>query len=574
MFRFLDFEFLDSNLRFFFVPGFGLADHRVPCPRGKIFGGSHAINNAGYTRGNFRDYDAWESVYGATGWNYRTLLPYFLRTENNTDPAVVAAAPRFHSTTGPLEISTPPNLDPIIGRWLNAVQQLGWPLSDYGNLEQQFGVTVLQCTQSATNWTRQTTASAYVEVNIARPNLHVLLHAHVTRVLFEGDSSSSNTTSNTTTPPTATGVEYVRPDDEGNRTYTVSARREVILSAGSINSPQILMLSGIGHQDHLSSLGIATRVELPVGDNLAEHFLVPFDFLVTNASDIGYGRHLYYNLNAANLYAFFTNASGPLQRLPFMETYIGTGVNGNTDWPDGVLYMLINQGRRIFEKLQNLFLFLFLLTIPPPFPVSPSVDAVIDSYDQSRREEWRQYLTQFVNDDRHIWVGISMFRPLSRGTVRLASSDPLRYPLIDPAYFSVTQDMVASVKTISTGFKIIESPYFAPYVQYSALPLPGCSFCTDGRPMSQCASYLTCALQTYTLTTYHPVGSNRMGNASSADAVVDERLRVRGVSRLRVIDSSVMPLMPNANPNAATMMLAERAVDILREDAAAVAVAG
>lgn len=200
------------------------------------------------------------------------------------------------------------------------------------------------------------------------------------------------------------------------------------------------------------------------------------------------------------------------------------------------------------------------------FAVSPSVDAVIDAYDQAHHQEWRTYLSQFVNDNSHFWIGISLFRPLSRGTVRLASANPLDYPLIDPAYFSVPQDLVASVRTMSTGFQIMESEYLSPLVRYSPLPVPGCSFCTDGRPQSQCYSYLMCVLQTYTLTTYHPLGSNRMGNSSSTDAVVDERLRVLGVARLRVIDSSVMPLIPNANPNAATMMIAERGVDILRED--------
>lgn len=475
---------------------------------------------------------------------------------------MVAGAPRFHNTTGPLEISTMPHQDPIIGHWLTAVQRLGWPLSDYGNLEAQYGATVLQCTQSATNWTRQTTAAAYVEVNIGRPNLHVLLHAHVTRILFDERAAT----------PTAIGVEYVRPEDPGDngnnlasRTFTVNARREVLLTSGAINSPQVLMLSGIGPREHLTSMGISTRVDLPVGDHLAEHFLVPYDFTVTNASDIGYGQHLYYNLNAANLYEFFTSASGPLQRLPFVETYIGTGINGDRDWPDGVLYMLINQGRPPRELLFYLNFFVDKKFFSS-FLVSPSVDAVIDQYDQPHREEWRTYLTQFVNDNRHFWLGISMFRPLSRGTVRLASSNPLDYPLIDPAYFSVPQDLIASARTISTGFQIVESEYFAPYVRYSPLPVPGCSFCTDGRPLSQCYSYLICVLQTYTLTTFHPLGSNRMGNASSTDAVVDERLRVRGVARLRVIDSSVMPLIPNANPNAATMMIAERGVDILRED--------
>lgn len=308
----------------------------MPVPRGKILGGSHAVNFASYTRGNHHDYDNWANAYGARGWSYNEVLPFFLRSENQTDPAVLAANPSFHSTTGPVEVSTLPNRDPILNRWLDGVSRQGVPLTDFSNLVNQYGASVLQTTQSRTNWTRQTTASAFLEVNIARPNLHVLVNSHVTRVLFSNSGQSMGMNQGT---PTATGIEFVR----NNRTYQVMANREVILSAGSINSPQILMTSGVGPQDHLRSLGISVVANLPVGENLYEHLAIPFDFWVTNASDITLSRNLNSIMTVQNLYEFFQLSQGPLTRMPMTETYIASNINGNRDWPDINQYLLINQ---------------------------------------------------------------------------------------------------------------------------------------------------------------------------------------------------------------------------------------
>lgn len=215
---------------------FGLNNRQVPVVRGRVFGGSHTLNFVGYIRNNVKEWDSWESEYGATGWNYDTIFPYFLRTENNTDPAVVAARPNLHSTSGPLEISTAPDPQPILNRWVDAATRLGWPRVDFSDGRKQYGTGILQTTQSASNWTRQTTASAFIEVNIARPNLHVLLNSQVTRVLFDTSTFGSSS------QPRAVGVEYVRASD--GRSFQIFANREVILSAGVINSPQLLMLSG------------------------------------------------------------------------------------------------------------------------------------------------------------------------------------------------------------------------------------------------------------------------------------------------------------------------------------------
>jgi len=188
-------------------------------------------------------------------------------------------------------------------------------------------------------------------------------------------------------------------------------------------------------------------------------------------------------------------------------------------------------------------------------------------YDQANLEAWNRYLQQFANNNRHFWLAFSQFRPVSKGTVRLASSDPFTAPLIDPAYFSNKQDLVSVVRAMSIGLKVVESSYFAPYVEYSKIPLPGCELAQcPNKPLSECYTYLACCAQMYTFTTFHPVGTCRMGNQTNPKAVVDERLRVRNVRNLRVIDSSIMPTVTNSNTNAPSMMIGEHGAEMILHD--------
>ncbi|KAI2807427.1 hypothetical protein BLOT_005362 [Blomia tropicalis] len=513
--------------------GFAFRNHSVVVNRGRILGGSHSINFAVYTRGNQHDYDSWANHYGAIGWDYRSVLPYFLRSQNQTDPKFVARNPRFHSTTGPLEVSTVPNPNPIQIRWNNALIQSGWPDGDLSDMENQYGTVIMQTTQSATNWTRQTTASAYVEANIGRPNLHVLVNSHVTRILFDNSGPK----------PKAIGVEFVRNQDMSQK-FKVMASREVLLSAGSINTPQLMMLSGIGPRSHLEELGIPILLDLPgVGVGLQEHQVTIMDFEVTNSSDI-INVDQYNGLNVRNLYQFLLHSRGPLTGEPIAQAYVATGINGDINWPDGIVYMVVSQ-------------------------YAPDFDTVFANnyYDPANREAWRTYLSQYLNNNKHFVLGFSQFRPLSRGTIRLASTNPLHAPLIDPQYFSEPKDLVSTVKIAITALKVMESPLMAPYVKNTQIPIPGCErwWCID-RPLSQCYKYLKCMIQTNSYTTFHPVGSCSMGNVTSTNACVDERLRVRGINSLRIIDASVMPSVPNCNTNAPTIMIAERASDLLKYD--------
>ena len=518
---------------------FGLRNRQITLQHGKILGGSMTDTVNVYLRGNAHDYDNWAENLGAgPGWSAQAVLPYFLRTENNTDPAVVAAAPAYvHSTSGPLKVSTVPNPDPITTKWLNAVVGMGWPKTDFADFYHQYGVSLPQTTQSPNNWTRETTATVFIEPVLGtRTNLHLLLNAHVTRILFNNSPNSGSPMM--TTGLRATGVEFSRPD--GTLT-TVRARKEVILSAGSLNSPQILMLSGVGPRDHLNSLGIPVLADLPVGSTLYDHPKIPLDFTVNNASDITLTGDVFGAMNVQNLYQFYLYATGPLSRKAYTYTYFGTGVNGDQEWPDAISYQLISQ-------------------------VYPDMDVQVSGYDQSRADQWRTYFNQWADASNHIYLSMLLFRTLSSGSVRLASRNPYDAPLIDPAVFSVRQDLDATVRAMSILFQQTETPIGRQLYSYSRLPVPGCTFCTDGRPISACLSYLTCVAQQVTLVDYHEVGSNRMGNASSPDAVVDERLRVRGIGSLRIIDASVMPAIPTTPMNTPTMMVAEKGVHMLQQD--------
>lgn len=509
---------------------FGLRDRRLSFPRGRILGGSHAINSALYNRGNSRGYDDWAANRGAQGWSWAEVLPYFLLSENNTDPQIIAANPSLHSTSGPVQVSSIPNTVPIHNHWTNALVKSRWPIIDI-NGPWQLGTSVLQMTQSNTNWTRQTTYNAYIEpIILQRSNLHVLPNSLVTRLLFQNTSAGQ---------ASAVGVEFER----AGQTFQVRARREVILSGGVINSPQLLMLSGIGPAEHLAEMNISPIVAnlSGVGYNLQDHISTSMYFLVNNSSDFGpFESPLRNAFSAENLADFFTNSSGPLIQGATSETFVATGINGDKDWPDGMIYAII-------------------------MGLSPNINQVLGGVDQSNRDAWERFYRPLVEPDLIFRLVFSAFRSVTKGRVSLASRDPHDHPIINPNYFADPRDLSTVVRTFSVGLKVAESEYMKPYIRFSPETVPGCTLCPD-RPMSSCISYLVCVAQTMTSTSYHPVGTCSMGNSSNVYSVVDERLRVRKVANLRVIDASVMPEVPNANTNTATMMIAEKGAHMLRQD--------
>lgn len=226
--------------------------------------------------------------------------------------------------------------------------------------------------------------------------------------------------------------------------------------------------------------------------------------------------------------------------MAISETYFPTGINGDKNWPDGLIYGIVNG-------------------------IQQNISEILDGVDRNNRPAWERFYRPLVASNIVFALVLSPFRSVTRGQVSLASRNPHDHPQINPNFYGDPCDLATVVRTMSAALNVAESEYMSQYIRISPETVPGCTLCPD-KPMSSCLSYLTCVAQTMTYTSFHPVGTCSMGNASNAYSVVDERLRVRNVTNLRVIDASVMPAIPNANTNAATMMIAEKGVHVLKED--------
>lgn len=511
-------------------------DGHVAIPRGRVVGGSHNLNYLVYSRGNRRDYDSWANDLGATGWNYSEVLPYFLRSENNIDLRLVSDNPGYHSTRGPVTVQTPSDPDPIITLFRQFIADKGYPIVDQNGIS-QLGINYFQQTIYK-NATRSTTASAYLEANYGRPNLQVLTKAFVTKILFRNTSSGGLQ---------AIGVEY----HHENQTKRVFATREVLLCAGkqefppkiqtlnsdlsgSINTPQLLMLSGIGPRDHLSSFGIQTLVDLPVGFHLKDHVFVQFDFEIFNTSLITSGI----DWTVTNMYRYFANSNGPLAIFPLVFMYLNSVYNNQTDWPD--LQIDFNVA-----------------------PVANDLNYLVSGYSSRTQDAWRNYYRDHVGQRNRLGVLAFHYRPRSEGRLYLNSSNPYDPPLLDTRYLTEQYDVDAMIDVARKALMMMHLSPFNQYVKLYRQPIPGCRLCERG-PIWDCREYLECYVRAVTTTVGHQVGTCRMGSGNNS--VVDPRLRVRGVERLRVVDGSIYPEITNGNTNAPVMMFAEYATDMIRAD--------
>ncbi len=440
------------------------------------------------------DFDNWENIYGAKGWSYEEVLPYFLKSENNTDTELVANSPEYHSTGGPLGVSSHKNPDPVYKTYLEAANKLGYPTVDT-NGQNQSGIAIVQ---STIGWDgiRSSTTNAFLVPNRKRQNLHIITSAFVTKILFDKQIDGI---------VTASGVIF----DRNGQSFTVKANKEVILSAGAIRSPQLLMLSGVGPEAHLKQLNIPVIRDLPVGNNFHDHVFVNLVLKIKNQCQV-----LSKEPNVENLNKFFVNKNGSTLSLRHtIYTVFSTANNPNKDWPNG--------------HIQS------ATTINPQ-------------------------LCQYVFNIQPILI-----RPKSRGTIRLSSTNPSDMPLVDPNYYSEEEDMQTMLEIVKEAIRIFESPEFLEFSELSKPIAESCEPCTNNT--YDCESYLKCFIGTGG--TYgHPVGSCRMGSATDNNAVVDERLRVRNVSGLRVIDASIMPEITSSGVNAPSIMIGERGAQFIIED--------
>ncbi|MEQ1952154.1 choline dehydrogenase [Mesorhizobium sp. CN2-181] len=467
---------------YFCEPEENVGGRRVECARGKVVGGSSSTNAMAYVRGNRGDYDRW-AANGLIDWSYEKVLPYFKKQERWE-----GGESRFRGGNGPLNTQFCRYKDALIEAFAQASVEAGYPQTDDYNAERQEGFGRLQMTIA--NGRRASTASAYLRPALKRANLTVLTGATAKKITLKGAR--------------ATGITF----DHSGGERTAIARKEVLLAGGVINTPQLMMLSGIGAHEELAAHGIETRMNLPaVGKNLQDHVSVILMYRRKNPGPF--------------LHRMRADRIG----LDFVRTYL-TGKGFSGDVPGGVVAFLRSAPDRPLPDVQLLFTaaplaaWPYLKPFKQPFPDGFAARVVAT-------------------------------QPESRGSVKLASADPLAAPLIHQNFLSSPKDW----QSLRAGFRVARDlaaqPSMQPFIQAEFFPGPKC----------QSDDEIDEHIRKTSITVHHPAGTCRMG--ADAASVVDPELRVRGVDGLRVVDASVMPDLVCGNINAAVIMIAEKACDLI-----------
>ncbi|XP_050356440.1 glucose dehydrogenase [FAD, quinone]-like [Nymphalis io] len=487
----------------------GTLGHTCDWPRGKTMGGSSAINYMVYMRGNRLDYDGWAEM-GNPGWSYNEVLPYFIKSENNRN--IEGNDTVYHGVGGPLNVERFPYTDINTLMLIEAFQERGLPLKDL-TLPDNLGVNLVQST--SLNGRRFSANTAFIRpVRNVRSNLDIIVNALVTKVIIDPKTNM------------ALGVTYLKNGDYLN----VYARREVIVSGGALNSPKILMLSGVGPKQHLQSLNIPVLADLKVGQNLQEH-------ITSNGISIAFSNKTSTAINASQMFNEIVNYrkqdvynDGPLATtststaVAFIKTKYAP-VNA----PD-IQFQF--DGRNIGEYLADTQTYIQTSIFPLSFSNGVGVRPIL-------------------------------LTPKSRGYILLNQTDSVfGQPLIYSGFFTHKEDLDVLVEGVRYIVTLEQTDAFkrngATIVKTL---LKGCDEYVWGS-----YNYFACLFTQYTSTLFHPAGTCKMGPSWDNNAVVDSRLRVYGIKHLRVIDASIMPTVVRGNTNAPTIMIGERGSDMIKED--------
>lgn len=476
-----------NNWAFETVPQKGLNGRKGYQPRGKCLGGSSAINAMVYIRGHRQDYDDW-SALGNTGWSYDEVLPYFIKSENNQ-----RIKNQYHGNNGPLSVIDLHSDNPLQQKYLAAAKQQGYRILDDFNGEEQEGLGIYQVTHI--NGERCSSARAYLFPHLKRKNLTVETSAQTQRILIDNG--------------VAVGVEY----KQNGQLKQIHARREVLLSAGAMQSPQILMLSGIGDQHELMEHGIEVKKHLPgVGKNFHDHPDFIFGYKVREIQGT-FGLSIPGSIDLIKQIGRYRKERRGLLTTNFAEC--GGFIKSSAE-----------------QKVPNLQLHFVI--------------ALVDNHART------------LHTGHGISCHVCLLNPKSRGTIKISGpsiDDPI---LIDPNFYGEESDLEEMVKGFKLTQTLMQSEAFKSMIKEDLFTA---NVCTDEE--------IRQVLRDRSDTVYHPVGSCKMGVDEMA--VVDPRLRVYGIQNLRVVDASIMPKVVNGNTNAPAIMIAEKAVDMINQDQSGVA---
>ncbi|CAD5116356.1 DgyrCDS5255 [Dimorphilus gyrociliatus] len=475
-------------------------------PRGKCLGGSSRLNAMLYVRGNRLDYDSW-AENGAKGWSYEEVLPLFKKSESNTKPNISL---KYRGREGPLHVGDFPRGEGC-KHFIDAAVESGFVERDFNAEYQENSVWALEGTIK--NGIRHSTDEAFLRQASARPNLHILPGAHVTKILINDKK-------------VAKGVEYVK----NGKIVKTMARKEIILSAGAYGSATILMLSGVGPEAHLKDLGIPVIKNLPVGENLQDHVHFPIVVGVDEpiSNELKEAEGIFSTLNYKLFGKGYLGSPGleaavftdlpaakqpPLIQLHYFGTHFGANEEIMKLW-----FRNINHGKD-FQK---------------------------------------QYAKNLLNKNA-VSIFPCLLHPKSKGTIKLASANPFDYPIINPRSLMEDEDvevLLSSVRLVQKlvgtksfkkiGGKIINTPTFGcEHLKYDS------------------DDYWRCHIRNELSTVYHPVGTCKMGSINDPTVVVDPELKVKGITGLRVADASIMPTLPSGNTNAPCIMVGEKAAQLI-----------
>lgn len=486
----------------------GMNNRQCAWPRGKALGGTSTLNYMIHTRGNKLDYDNWAAL-GNEGWSFEEVLPYFKKAEKFDIPELNNST--WHNRNGYLCVEYVPYHSPLAKVYLQVGKQLGYKVVDY-NGKDQIGFSYIQANME--KGTRCSAAKAYLRIR--RSNLDVMTGARVTKVLIDSKNR-------------AYGVEYVRD----KKWHQVRCSKEVILSAGTIDSAKLLMLSGIGPKDHLQELGINVIKDSKVGYNMYEHIgFLGLTFMV-NQSVTLLQKSL---IRPSVMLDYVINRNGPLtipggaEALAFVRSKYA-----QDEKPD--LELLFASGSLHSDNG---------LTLKRALGITDELyNAVYKPIEN--KDAWS------------IWPIIQ--HPRSVGRLKLKSKNPFHWPVMDPNFFDHPADLEILLEGVKLAIKISQSDLFQAYgSRLHDHKIPGCrsfKFATD--------EYWRCAIKHLPSMMNHEIGTAKMGPSSDPDAVVDPQLRVHGVTGLRVADGSIMPVIPTGHSNAPIYMIGEKAADMIKQ---------